>query len=87
MHGLQLDPNHAFLEVRLGAAYYQGNGVPERDYCVDAPLSPDCNNQAVGGSTFLAIRVDVESRILDLAGIYFHQPGPGNLNYDGRNEG
>lgn len=30
--GLQLDPNHAFLQFSLGAAYYQGNGVPERDY-------------------------------------------------------
>jgi uncharacterized protein len=30
--GLQLDPYDADLQFLLGAAYYQGNGVPERDY-------------------------------------------------------
>lgn len=30
--GLQLDPNHEYLQFLLGAAYYQGIGVPERDY-------------------------------------------------------
>lgn len=31
-HGLQLDPNDSELQFLLGAAYHQGNGVPERDY-------------------------------------------------------
>jgi tetratricopeptide (TPR) repeat protein len=31
-HGLQLDPNHVELQFLLGAAYHQGNGLPERDH-------------------------------------------------------
>ncbi len=30
--GLQFDPNHEYLQFLMGSAYYQGNGVPERDY-------------------------------------------------------